>query len=84
MWDNFSLIATQYVINVQLKDLTHMFGLWISSHKLYKESVFYYVFTLKYMCEFGISLTLKTKHKIEQKYLHAYSLVHLPFYFPTY
>jgi len=55
MWDNFSLIAAQYAINVQLKDLTHMFCLWISSHKLYIKNVFYYVFTLKYMCQFGMS-----------------------------
>jgi hypothetical protein len=46
----FSSVATQYAINVQLKYLIHMFCLWISSHKLYKEGVFYSVFTLKYMC----------------------------------
>jgi hypothetical protein len=36
----FFLIATQFVTNVQLKDLTHMFCSWISSHKLCKQGVF--------------------------------------------
>jgi hypothetical protein len=39
--------------NEQLKDLTHMFCLWIPFYKLYKKGLFSYVFTLKYMCHFG-------------------------------
>jgi hypothetical protein len=68
MWKKKILIATQFLINVQLKDLTHMFSPRISFHKLYKEGLFSYVLTLKYMCPFGMrlkSLTLKTKHRIK-------------------
>jgi hypothetical protein len=55
MWQNIFLIATQFVINVQLKDLTHKFFPWISFHKLYNKGVFSCVFTLKYMCQFGMN-----------------------------
>jgi hypothetical protein len=50
------IISTQFVSNVQLKDLTNMFCFWILFHKLYKQGVFYFVFTLKYMSQFGMSL----------------------------
>ncbi len=59
-------------INEQLKDLTHVLYLQISS----------YVFTLKYMCHLGMSLkkfNLKVKHKIQNKiswlFFSAISLV---------
>jgi hypothetical protein len=58
---NCNSIAT----NEQLKDLTHMLCLWIPCYKLYKKGLFFYVFTLKYMCHFGMSwkkLNLKAKH----------------------
>jgi hypothetical protein len=64
------IIATQFVTNEQLKDLTHMFCLQIPCYKLYKEGLLSYVFTLKYMRHFGMSLkkfNLKAKHKIENK-----------------
>jgi hypothetical protein len=34
MWKNLFIITIQFVINVQLKDLTHKFYLSILSHKL--------------------------------------------------
>ncbi len=58
------IIAT----NEQLKTLTHMFCIQIPCYKLYKEGLFSYVFTLKYMCHFGMNwkkLNLKAKHKIK-------------------
>jgi hypothetical protein len=73
-------------INEQLKDLTHMFCLRIPYYKLYKEGLFYYVFTLKYMCHFGMNwktFNLKAKHKIKKK-IHGYFLGHLILCFPTY
>jgi len=51
--------------NEQLKDLTHMFCFWIPCHKLCKEGLFFCVFKLKYMCNFGMSwkkLNLNAKH----------------------
>jgi len=42
-------IATRFAIKDQLKDLTHMFCFRILCYKLYKEGLFYYVFTLKYV-----------------------------------
>jgi hypothetical protein len=42
MW-NCLLIEIQFVNNVKLKHLTHMFCIWISSHKLYKKCVFFCV-----------------------------------------
>jgi hypothetical protein len=79
-------VAIQFIMNEQLKDLTHMFCLQIPWYKLYKESLFSYVLTLKYMCHFGMTLkklNLKTKHKINKK-IHGYSLVHLVLCFLTY
>jgi hypothetical protein len=58
MWENLSIIATQFRSKKQLKDFTHMFYLLIPCYKLYKEGVFSYVFTLKYMCYFGMNLVL--------------------------
>jgi hypothetical protein len=49
------IVLTQFAINEQLKDLTHMFCLRIPRYKLYKEGLFSYVLTLKYMCHFGMS-----------------------------
>ncbi len=57
-------------INEKLKHLTHMFCLQIPCDKLYKENLFYYVFTVKYMCHFGWAekkLNPKAKHKIKNK-----------------
>jgi len=70
MWEIFSIIATQFVIQKQLKDLTHMLCVWIWCHKLYKNGVFFYVLTLKYTPisrQVQKSLTLKTKHEIKFK-----------------
>jgi hypothetical protein len=64
------IVATQFATNEHLKYLTHMFCLRIQCYKLYKEGLFFYVFTLKYMCHFGTSLkkfNLKAKHKIKNK-----------------
>jgi len=61
------LVLIEFATKVQLKHLTHMFWLLITSYKIYKEGVFYLDFTLKIMCHLGWaqrSLTLKTKHKI--------------------
>jgi hypothetical protein len=49
------IVAIQIVTNEQLKYLTHMFCLQISCYKLYKEGLFSYVLTLKYMCHFGMN-----------------------------
>jgi hypothetical protein len=52
-----------------------MFCLQILCYKLYKEVLFSYVLTLKYMCHFGMSskkFNLKAKHKIK-KNIHGYS-----------
>jgi hypothetical protein len=68
--------------NEQLKDLTHMFCLRIPCYKLYKEALISYVFTLKYMCHFGMSwkkLNVKEKPKIRNKisclFFNAFSFV---------
>jgi hypothetical protein len=64
------IVLTQFAINGQLKDLTHMLCFQISCYKPYKECLFFYVFTLKYMCHFGMSLQKlnpKAKHKIKNK-----------------
>jgi hypothetical protein len=60
------IVAIQFTTNEQLKDLTHMPCFQISCYKLYKKGLFSYVFTLKYMCHFGMNLkkyNLKAKHK---------------------
>jgi hypothetical protein len=58
--------------NEQLKDLTHMFCLQIPCYKLYKRSLLFYVFTLKYMCHFGMNwkkFNLEAKHKIKINFI---------------
>ncbi len=58
----------------------------IPCYKLYKEGLFSYVLTLKYMCHFGMSLkklNLKVKHKIKNQ-IHGYSPVHFVLCFSTY
>jgi hypothetical protein len=65
------IVVTEFTTNEQLKDLTHMFCFQISCHKLYKEGLFSYVLTLKYICHFGMNLkklNLKAKHKIKNKF----------------
>jgi hypothetical protein len=72
--------------NEQLKELTYMFCLWIPCYKIYKKGLFSYVFTLKYMCHFGMNrkkLNSKAKHKLK-KQIHGYSLVDLVLCFFTY
>jgi hypothetical protein len=41
IWENLSIVATQFAIKKQLKDLTQMFCVLIPCHKLYKEGVFF-------------------------------------------
>ena len=79
------IVVTQFATNEQLKDLTHMFCLQIPCYKLYKQGFISYVFTLKYMCHFGMSkkLNLKAKHKINLKNSWLF-LMHLLLCFPTY
>jgi hypothetical protein len=48
------VVATQFTIKT-LEDLTHMLCFLIPCHKLYKEGVLFYVFTLKYTCHFGMN-----------------------------
>ncbi len=63
------IVTIQFATNEQLKDLTHMICLQIPCYKLYKEGLFSYVFTLKYMCHFGMNLkklNLKAKHKLKK------------------
>jgi hypothetical protein len=43
MWENFFLVVIEFVINVQLKYLTHIFCLSILSHKLYEKNVFAHI-----------------------------------------
>jgi hypothetical protein len=56
MWRNLFIVATQLAIKEQLKDLTYMLSFRISHYKLYKKDIFSYVFTIKYMCNFEMSL----------------------------
>jgi hypothetical protein len=47
-----------------------MFFLQIPCYKLYKESLFYHILTLKYKCHLGMNskkLNLKAKHKMKNK-----------------
>jgi len=63
---NCNSIISQFTIFLTIKYLTHMFYLQIPCYKIYKKGFFSYVFTLKYMCHFGMSLKklhLKIKHK---------------------
>ncbi len=63
-----------------------MFCFQISCYKLYKKGLFFYVFTLKYMCRFGMNLKMfnpKAKHKIKDKISWLF-FVHLILCFPTY
>jgi len=64
------IVAIQFAINEQLKDLTHMVCFQIPCYKLYKESLFSCNLTLKYMCHFGMSLkrlNLKANHNFYKK-----------------
>jgi hypothetical protein len=49
------LIASQFEIKIQVKGLTHMFCLWISSHKLYKRHVFHWLFIKICICQFDLN-----------------------------
>jgi hypothetical protein len=65
------IVATQFATNEQLKDLTHMPCFLIPCYKLYKKGFLSYVFTLKYMCHFGMNFktfNLKIEHKIKNKF----------------
>ncbi len=70
------------VTNEQLKYWTHILYFWIPCYILYKEGLFFDVFTLKYMCHFRMNwkkLNRKAKHKIKNKIswllFSAFSLV---------
>jgi len=82
------IVATQFVTNELLKDLTYMFCFQITYYKLYKEGLFSYVPTLKYMCHFGMNfkkLNLKAKHKINKKSWLFFSALSIVFsYLLTY
>jgi hypothetical protein len=63
---NYNLIVN----NEQLKELTQMFCLQIPCDKLYKEGLFSFVLTLKYMCHFGMNrkkFNPNAKHKFLKK-----------------
>jgi len=47
MWETLFVVAIQFATKKQLIYLIRMFCLWIPCHKLYKESIFSYVLTLK-------------------------------------
>jgi len=47
------IVAIEFATNEQQKDLTHMFYFQIPCYKLYKQVLFSYVSTLKYMCHLG-------------------------------
>ncbi len=66
---NCNSIATQFAIKEQLKVLTHMFCLRFPCYKLYKKSFFFYIFTLKYKCHFGMSLK---KHSLKAKHINFF------------
>jgi hypothetical protein len=66
--DESFLVIIEFAIKVQLKGLTHMFCLLMSSYKVYKEDAFYLDFTFRIMYHLGRvkkNLTLKAKHKIK-------------------
>jgi len=50
----YIIITIQFATKKQLKDLTHIFFLQIPCYKLYKKC-FFYVLTLKYMCQFEMN-----------------------------
>jgi hypothetical protein len=82
LWTFKCYSCNLFTTNEQLKDLTQMFCLQIPYYKLYKEGLFLYVLTLKYMCHFGMNwkkLNRKAKHKIKNKiswlFFNAFSLV---------
>jgi hypothetical protein len=49
------LVTFQFKIKIQVKGLTHMFCLQISSHKLYKGHIFHWLLTKKCICQFDAS-----------------------------
>ncbi len=73
------------VTNEQLQDLTHMLCFRFPCYKIYKEGLFSYVLTLKYMCHFGTSLKKfnpKAKHKIKNKISWLFFCAFLSTYLP--
>ncbi len=64
------LVASQFKIEVQVKGLTHMFYLWISSHKLYKE----YVFPWLLIENAHANLGWVEMHDLECKLQHEWSI----------
>jgi hypothetical protein len=79
-------IEIEFVTKMQLKGLTYMFYLLMSSYNVYKIDAFPLDFTLKIMCHLGWtqrSLAVKAKHKIKIFRCLVF-LIHLLFYFPTY
>jgi hypothetical protein len=47
------LVAIEFAIKVQLKGLTHMFCVLMSSYKIFEESALSLDFTLKIICHLG-------------------------------
>ncbi len=45
LWENLFIVEIQFAIKEQLENLTHMFCFWILNYRLYKEGIFFYVFT---------------------------------------
>jgi hypothetical protein len=71
---NYNSITT----NEKLKHLTHMFYFRIPCDKPYKQDLFSYVFTLKYMCHLKINWKKKEfnpKEKHKKNKIHGYFLV---------
>jgi hypothetical protein len=82
------LVAIGFVTKLQLKGLTNMFCVLMSTYKVYKEDVFSFgFFKLKIMCHLKWaqgSSTLKAKHKIKLKCLFAHFLTQLLLYHSTF
>ncbi len=77
------LVASQFKTKVRTKGLTHMFCLWISSHKLCKEHMFPWLITMKCICQFGMNEEMfNHKWKLKNKwniFLGMHSIYIFPF-----
>ncbi len=58
------VVAIEFAIKVQLKNLTHMLCLLMSFYSVYKGGSFSFNFTLKIMCDLGWTQKSLTLNKI--------------------
>jgi hypothetical protein len=51
LWENLFIVEIQFAIKEQLENLTHMFFFKILNYRLYKEGIFFFMFS-----HFGMDL----------------------------